>query len=65
MAGPLFFGDSARSRARMPYIRNAGKSGLPKFHRPLAKRSIEAVLGKDPCGKHSLQVAAALLGNIW
>jgi len=52
MAGPFLFGDSARLRARMPYM-------------AIAKRSIEAVLGKDPCGKHSLQVAMALLGNIW
>ena len=44
--------------------RNACKSGLPKST-IIANGLDSGDLGKDPCGKHSLQVAAALLGNIW
>jgi hypothetical protein len=44
--------------------RNACKSGLPKST-IIANGLDSGDLGNDPCGKHSLQVAAALLGNIW
>jgi hypothetical protein len=55
-----------KARGRLsPYIgHKVGKSGLPKST-IIANGLDSGDLGNDPCGKHSLQVAAALLGNIW
>ena len=56
----------ANWRGRLsPYIgHKVGKSGLPKST-IIANGLDSGDLGNDPCGKHSLQVAVALLGNIW